>query len=309
MKYLRFFRWPNLLVIIFTMLFVRNFIIGSVLRELGPEALLPYHTFLLLVVSFVLIAAGGYVINDLSDTDVDSRNKPDKMLIGSAISFKMANYLYLLMNGVAFALAIWLSYDLQSWRFGLIMVMMIGLLWFYSKRYKRMLLVGNVVVAVASSMALLIVWLAQFFYLATKTSLFVEASLKFPLILEPLLAFTFFSFLTSLAREIVKDIEDVEGDSRYGCRSLPVVAGISVARWAAQAILLLIVFLLVGWQYHLIKEGRIVFAASLILALIVTGIAVFQLARANQKQQYHLASTWIKLAMVSGVASMLFWPF
>lgn len=309
MKYLRFFRWPNLLVIIFTMLFVRNFIIGSVLRELGPKALLPYHTFLLLVVSFVLIAAGGYVINDLSDTDVDSRNKPDKMLIGSAISFKMANYLYLLMNGAAFALAIWLSYDLQCWRFGLIMVMMIGLLWFYSKRYKRMLLVGNVVVAVASSMALLIVWLAQFFYLATKTSLFVEASLKFPLILEPLLAFTFFSFLTSLAREIVKDIEDVEGDSRYGCRSLPVVAGISVARWAAQAILLLIVFLLVGWQYHLIKEGRIVFAASLILALIVTGIAVFQLARANQKQQYHLASTWIKLAMVSGVASMLFWPF
>ncbi len=309
MKYLKFFRWPNLVIILFTMIFVRYCVIWPPLRQLGPEALMPWLEFLLLVVSFVLIAAGGYVINDLSDTDVDSLNKPDKMLIGSAISFKKANYIYLMINILVAVLAVALAFLLKSWRLGLIILMMVGLLWFYSKRYKRIMLIGNLVVATASSMSIVIVWLAQFFYLALHQNLFVEASLRFQLIFEPLIAFTVFAFLASFIREIVKDIEDIQGDKRFGCQTFPVVFGLRAARWLALLLLLLMITLLISWQYKLICNGRILMAWSLAIVLIISVIAWFKIARAKEKRKFHQASLWLKAVMASGIASMLFLPY
>ncbi len=306
MNFLRLIRWPNLLIIAATMFLVRYSIVWPGLSPFGPEAITPMPLFILLVGAFMLIAAAGYIINDLSDTDVDSINKPDKMMIGKMISFRNANSLYLILNGFVVLIAAFLGYKLQSWRLTLILLMMIGLLYFYSRRYKRMNLIGNIVVAVASSMSLIIVWLTDFFYLSRREGLFEEASVSFPAITALLMAYTLFSFLTSMIREMVKDVEDVQGDTRYGCQTFPVVAGVRAARIFLLLMSVILLVLMFLWQYNLYLKTFYTAAIVLFVSDFLAVYLIILLARAREKQQFHYISGVVKLLMVSGLISLLF---
>lgn len=306
MNFLRLIRWPNLLIIAATMFLVRYSIVWPGLSPFGPEAITPMPLFILLVGAFMLIAAAGYIINDLSDTDVDSINKPDKMMIGKMISFRNANSLYLILNGFVVLIAAFLGYKLQSWRLTLILLMMIGLLYFYSRRYKRMNLIGNIVVAVASSMSLIIVWLTDFFYLSRREGLFEEASVSFPAITALLMAYTLFSFLTSMIREMVKDVEDVQGDTRYGCQTFPVVAGVRAARIFLLLMSVILLVLMFLWQYNLYLKTFYTAAIVLFVSDFLAVYLIILLARAREKQQFHYISGVVKLLMVSGLITLLF---
>lgn len=306
MNFLRLIRWPNLLIIAATMFLVRYSIVWPGLSPFGPEAITPMPLFILLVGAFMLIAAAGYIINDLCDTDVDSINKPDKMLIGKTISFRNANSLYLILNGFVVLIAVFLGFKLQSWRLTLILLMMIGLLYFYSRRYKRMNLIGNIVVAVASSMSLIIVWLTDFFYLSKREGLFEEASVSFPAITALLMAYTMFSFLTSMIREMVKDVEDIEGDTRYGCQTFPVVAGVGAARIFLLIMSGILLVLMSLWQYNLYLKTFYTAAIVLFSSDCLAVYLIILLARAKEKQQFHYISGVVKLLMVSGLISLFF---
>ena len=306
MNFLRLIRWPNLLIIAATMFLVRYSIVWPGLSPFGPEAITPMPLFILLVGAFMLIAAAGYIINDLSDTDVDSINKPDKMMIGKMISFRNANSLYLILNGFVVLIAAFLGYKLQSWRLTLILLMMIGLLYFYSRRYKRMNLIGNIVVAVASSMSLIIVWLTDFFYLSRREGLFEEASVSFPAITALLMAYTLFSFLTSMIREMVNDVEDVQGDTRYGCQTFPVVAGVRAARIFLLLMSVILLVLMFLWQYNLYLKTFYTAAIVLFVSDFLAVYLIILLARAREKQQFHYISGVVKLLMVSGLITLLF---
>ncbi len=305
MKYLQLIRWSNLVIIAATMVLTRCFILQPVLQALGGDVLMPLWLFVLLVLSMVFIAAGGYVINDLSDTDVDSVNKPDKMLIGKVITYRNAHFIYYAANTAVALIAAVLGFQLQNWRLPLILMMLVGLLWFYSRRYKRMLLIGNVVVAAASAMTVVVVWLAQFFYLSANPPLFVEASSHFSGMIDLIWAYTGFSFLTSLVREMVKDIEDVEGDRRFGCNTLAVALGAPSARWVAQALLLGLLLLIVYWQYQLMAMEMMATAMFLVISLIINGIGMFYLFNAADRKDDGRVSNLLKWLMVSGMASML----
>lgn len=305
MKYLQLIRWPNLIIIAATMVLTRCFILQPVLQALGGDVLMPLWMFVLLVLSMVLIAAGGYVINDLSDADVDSVNKPDKMLIGKVITYHNAHFIYYAANTAVVLIAGVLGYLMQNWRLPLILIMLVGLLWFYSRRYKRMLLIGNVVVAAASAMTVVVVWLAQFFYLSANPPLFVEASSHFSGMIDLIWAYTGFSFLTSLVREMVKDIEDLEGDRRFGCNTLAVALGAQSARWVVQALLLGLLLLIVYWQYQLMAMEMMATAMFLVISLIINGISMFYLFNAADRKDDGRVSNLLKWLMVSGMASML----
>ena len=306
MKYLKLIRWPNLLIIAITMLLVRYAIIWPHLGNVGSEAMVPLHVFLILVLASVLTAASGYIINDLFDTDVDSINKPEKMLIGREIRFSTARQLYWILVSTTILLAAYLGYVVQSWRLSVVIIMMNGLLWFYSKRYKRMNLVGNVVIAFASSLSLIIVWLTDFLSLTGKPQLFAVASLLFPKITGTLLVYTLFSFLTSMIREMVKDIEDVEGDKRYGCRSFAVVAGVESARMMAIGLNVILLIMILVWQYVLWQINNF-YAFSFLFIVVINAVAtLYQLYFAKEKSNYSRVSFLLKVLMVSGLASMVF---
>ena len=116
MNYIKLIRWPNLLIIAATMLLVRYTIIWPHLHIVGSEAMVPLHIFMLLVLASVFTAASGYVINDLFDTDVDSVNKPNKMLIGKEIRFSTARQFYWILVAVTILMAAYLGFAVQSWR-------------------------------------------------------------------------------------------------------------------------------------------------------------------------------------------------
>ncbi|KAF0130947.1 MAG: 4-hydroxybenzoate octaprenyltransferase [Bacteroidetes bacterium] len=306
MVYLKLIRWPNLIIIALTMILVRYFIVMPELQNIHPEAITSLFLFIVLVLSFVLLAAGGYVINDIVDAEIDRINKPDKVLVGSRISFAQANKLYWVLNILVWICAVYLGFALKSWRLTLIIFAMTGLLWFYSKRYKQMSLVGNIVVSFSTSMALVIVWLMEFFHLTTNPVLFTEASLTFPTITGMLMAYTLFAFLSSMLREIVKDIEDIKGDARFGCKTFPIVAGVATARNLAIGLSAMGLILIGLWQYVLIFKGfdfafYVLFISDTLLITIL-----ILLAMANEKEQFHRVSNLIKLLMVSGILSIAF---
>lgn len=306
MKYIKLIRWPNLLIIAATMVLVRYTIIWPHLGVVGSEAMVPLHVFLVLVLASVFAAASGYVINDLFDTDVDSVNKPNKMLIGKEIRFSTARQLYWILVAVTILLAAYLGYVVQSWRLSVVIVMMVGLLWFYSKRYKRMNLVGNLVIALASSLSLVIVWLTDFLFLTNNPQVFAEASALFPKITGTLLVYTFFSFITSMMREMVKDIEDVEGDARYGCRTFPVVAGVESARMMTMGLNGILVIMILVWQYVLWQINNYYAFSFLFIVVIIALVNLYQLFFAKEKSSYSHISILIKVLMITGLASMVF---
>ncbi len=306
MVYLKLIRWPNLVIIALTMILVRYFIVIPELQNIHPEAITSILLFSALVLSFVLIAAGGYVINDIVDSEIDRVNKPDRVLVGSKISFAQANNFYWLLNILVGICAVYLGFAVKSWRLTLIIIAMTGLLWFYSKRYKQMSLVGNIVISFSTSMALVIVWLMEFFHFTTNPVLFTEASLSFPTITGMLMAYTLFSFLSSMLREIVKDIEDIKGDARFGCKTFPVVAGVTTAKNLALGLSSMVLILIGLWQYVLIFKGYdfAFYALFVSDALLITILIL--LVMANEKEQFHRISNLIKLLMISGILSIAF---
>ena len=306
MNYIKLIRWPNLLIIAATMLLVRYTIIWPHLHIVGSEAMVPLHIFMVLVLASVFTAASGYVINDLFDTDVDSANKPNKVLIGKEMRFSTARQFYWILVAVTILMAAYLGFAVQSWRLSVVIVMMVGLLWFYSKRYKRMNLVGNLVIAAASSLSLVIVWLTDFFYLTGKPQLFAEASALFPKITGTLFVYTMFSFLTSMMREMVKDIEDVEGDARYGCRTFPVVAGVDSAKMMTMGLNVILLIMIGVWQYVLWQINNYYAFSYLFIVDIIALTTLYQIYIAKEKSNYSRISFLIKVLMVSGLASMAF---
>jgi 4-hydroxybenzoate polyprenyltransferase len=85
-SYLKIIRPVNLLIMAAMMLLVRYAIFMPIFRQNGLEGLMPWWQFLLLVLAALLVGAGGYVINDVLDIEIDRVNKPEKQVIGRKIS-------------------------------------------------------------------------------------------------------------------------------------------------------------------------------------------------------------------------------
>jgi 4-hydroxybenzoate polyprenyltransferase len=249
--------------------------------------------FFLLVFSTVLIAAAGNIINDYFDQNIDSVNKPDKQFIGTSISEKTALNWYWIFNATALLLSFFLSFtkNLQLLLFTQGTAMC--LLWFYSERFKRQLVIGNVIVAALSALVLLMPAIAEpEFYLN-----FVYAGV-----------YGIFAFIISLIREVVKDMEDVEGDLAGGCRTIPIVYGQRTAKGVA----VFLTFILVGFLGWLIYKNFYQNALTTIgniltIVLLPYALLLLFIARAESKKALHRLSVYLKLLMLFGILSML--PF
>jgi 4-hydroxybenzoate polyprenyltransferase len=178
-------------------------------------------------------------------------------------------------------------------------------LFYYSYKYKYLPLVGNIVVSLLAALTVFIYWLFEFYSLKKQPDLFIEASLIFPQLNRFVLSFALFAFLTTLIREIIKDTQDMEGDSRFGCRTLPVIAGIPVTR-AVLVILELTTLAALAWfQVHLYHSGYTLMSQVLFLA---DGLLIYAVARsmmARKKKTFAHLSLVIKLVMVAGMLSLI----
>jgi 4-hydroxybenzoate polyprenyltransferase len=179
------------------------------------------------------------------------------------------------------------------------------MLWFYSSRYQKTMLLGNFFISFLSALVILTLWLFEFFALKTDAIHFVDALSILPFLQYLVLGYALFAFLVSLLREIIKDMEDLQGDQAGGYRTLPVVLGIAPAKRLVLAIHILTMVLLGLGQYHLVQENLMLVFWYITVAVQVLFIFVlYQLIVASGKKDFHFLSNAYKLIMLAGILSM-----
>lgn len=261
--------------------------------------------FFLLVLATVLIAAGGYVINDYFDEKPDAINKPEKLIAGEKISLNFILIYYWLLTIAGIVLGLALTYWIDSWTLGLIFPLVAIMLWTYSSRYQKTFLVGNIMIASMSALVILIEWLFEFFALKAQPVLFVEVHNQLSAIQFIVLSFTFFAFFTSLIREIVKDIEDMEGDKQQGYKTLVILSGVKQAKMLTIGLHILTMALLAFCQYVLYVQNLFyVFWYTSIAVQLLFVFVLYYLVIAKDKKDFHWLSNAYKILMVAGILAM-----
>lgn len=223
LTFLRLVRWYNLVFILILIWVMEKWVAVPVLGPWGEQ--LPAWMLALLMGATALIAAGGYVINDYFDIKIDRINRPERLIVSTSVSKTRAMWYFRILTGLGIVMGLILSWYVQSTALALVFVLVPGLLWFYSASYKRQFLVGNLIVSLSAAMTPMVVALTNVAILR----------LRFPDLLQYtnlvhdlyvwLGGFALFAFLTTLVREIIKDLQDLPGDRELECHSLPVVIG------------------------------------------------------------------------------------
>lgn len=273
----KIFRPSNLLILAFTQFFTAIFLVGPYTNF---ELFFQDTSLYLLVVSTIFIAAAGYVINDYYDVKIDIINKPERLVIGRTISRRQAMVIHFFLNGIGIMCAL-----LISIKIAVIHTFAAFLLWWYSNYLKRLPLIGNMAVSALTGMAVLVVGLLY--------------KKNMPVII----VYAVFAFFISLIREIIKDMEDVKGDSNFGCLTLPIKYGIRSTKriiFVIEAVFLFLLFL-IG-----LLNGMDLLIFYVILVIIPLLILSFYLFSADTRKDFSYLSKLCKIIMICGVISMVF---
>ncbi len=316
--FLKLIRWQNLLIVIVTQFLIRyaliNTLAGNMLLEGmlpgGPHSYillkLPFIDFLVLVFATVCITAGGYVINDYFDIRTDLVNKGE-VIVGTRIPRRRAMMWHNILSGLGVVAGFWVSYRIGHIWIGIVFLLVSGLLYFYSVVYKKQFLIGNIIVAVLTSFVPLMVVIFELpvIYNYYGPELISLSSIK--IIFYWVAGFAVFAFLTTLSREIVKDMEDFKGDKAYGSRSLPVVAGIRMSKAVVSFIIAAtIVLMILMWALYIKNTISLVYIILVMVIPLVFGIIA--LIRGKSAEQFNTISTIIKGVMLTGILyTVLFW--
>lgn len=302
---LRLIRWQNLAIIILLQFLLRYGILNAFLFPSHPRMLSGLFDFSLLVAATVLLAIGGYLINDYLDTRIDSVNKPDSNPVGTAIKGRSIILAYIIVNGIAILMGFYLAIRLRSLNFGLIFPFVSVLLWLYSARYKRTLVWGNLVVSILSALVIFMVWYFEFLHLRLTPADFSQAVPEMKESNRYFIAYGLFAFLVSFFREIIKDMEDIAGDREYGCRTLPIVIGIKKAIYLVTFLVSLTILILGFGQWTFVNRGwMLVFWYFLIVVQLPMVYLLYKLYIAKKREDYHYLSNLCKLIMVAGILSI-----
>lgn len=235
-------RIPNLILIGITL---------SLLYYNAEESSLDGFTFFVLCFGTMCIAGAGNVINDILDVEIDLINKKNQVVIGVLIPVQKAWRLYFFLNILALLLATYLrSIDLILFFFGAIF-----LLYFYSTLWKRQVLIGNLVVA------FLCAWVVVEFWWFSHASLSIYWQ-------GILLAYTGFAFLSTLLRELVKDLEDLEGDKRQGCQTLAIQKGVGFVKKVLFFLFSFLLIVLIAEASFFYKNAAYLAFVYLLMALV-----------------------------------------
>jgi 4-hydroxybenzoate polyprenyltransferase len=299
--FLRLIRLPNLVLIALTQYLVRYCLMvhynfdGSVyIKEHIPYTLDNLH-FFILVFSTLLVAAAGYIINDYFDTKIDRINKPHKVIVERFIDRNTAIFLHILLSAAAVAGGFYLGYKVGHFKLGFINLLCSGLLWFYSTSYKREFLIGNIVTSLLVAMVPLVVGIYEPLVFSQFKSAFYFIT-----------GYAVFAFMLSMIREIIKDIQDIKGDSAYKCRTMPIVLGVNVSRFISILITLVTMSGIGFIQVQQYSTGDTISLLYFSIALqIPMLIMMYFIITAKESTGYAKASFTAKLVMLSGVLSML----
>jgi 4-hydroxybenzoate polyprenyltransferase len=290
--YFKLIRYPNLIIIGLTQVLIFHRVSKEIALDFSFAEALP---FVCISMVCILTAAAGYVVNDIFDYPIDLINKPSKVIVNQEISKKKAWFFYWILVVTSFLFALLLDIKLGAIWLIPFQVICTILLYLYAFRLKKMFLLGNLLVSILCA---LVIGLSGF-SIETIQPLFKQTTqpMHNTFFLE---IYLLFSFLSTFFREIIKDMEDIEGDKMQGCKTMPIVAGIKISKTIA----LLLMFLLAGLLFAMTTifvQYQILNVTLFILAFAL----IFQTYRATEKMQFHRISHVTKLLMLLGLGYLI----
>jgi len=297
--FFRLVRWSNLVFILLTQVLFY----GCIYYQLYEVHDLKRLVFLVLASMF--IAAAGYIINDYFDLNIDQVNKPGKNVVDSIIHRRWAIIWHLVLSFLGVVLTA-LAVGFTHWYLIIANFICVVLLWFYSTLFKRKLLIGNLVIS------LLIAWpiLILFFAFSSPESAFNAADPKSVKFFRLAFLFAGFAFISSLIREAIKDMEDLKGDARYGCQTLPIVAGVHTTKIYTAVWIGVLVATLVILQFYVLQFGWWPFVLYTVVLVILPLLRVLLRLRTSTSPAHFAAlSRQTKWIILAGIFSMIFFLF
>jgi len=252
-------------------------------------------SFILLIQTTVLLAAAGNIINDFFDVETDRINKPNKVLVGKVISGKSTLLVYYILNLFGVVSGIVLAYIQDKIIYGLLFIIISLILYYYSKSFKKIALLGNFIISFFIALSIYFVYLFK--------SLHFNYSEFDNIFRNQILVYSLLAFLLNFIREIVKDIEDVDGDYSQNMKTLPILIG----KKRTQTIifyLTLIPFIAIIMLISISKH-TILIIYSLVFLIIPLGYFMYKIKDSKSKNEIHKLSALLKIIMLFGILSIL----
>ena len=257
--------------------------------------------YVLLVLATVLIAAAGYVINNIFDQETDNDNKPANVIVGKGISETAAYNFYAALNITGVGIGFYLSNVIGKPGTAAIFIIVAATLYLYASTFKQMLVVGNLIVALLLALSVIIVPVFDLYPITNESNQKGMATL-FSVIFD----YAVFAFLINFIREIVKDLEDINGDYNQGMNTLPIALGKSRTTKLVFGLSIIPIVLLLLYTNKYFFTNNLLIAVIYTLALVISPLIYFsvKMLSAKTSKDFHHLSTVLKLVILSGVLSI-----
>ena len=302
--FLKMIRLPNLFFLALTQVLFQCCIYRVLYKGNIPAGDL--LQFILLVSASLFIAAAGYIINDYFDINIDEVNKPHRMVVDKVIHRRWAIAWHFILSIIGIVLTFLALPFLHKWYLVLANIFCVALLWYYSTRFKRSLLTGNIIISILTAWTILII----FFSKVELADAFGNGTVNHSRFFRLTVLYAGFAFIISLIREAIKDMEDMPGDARYGCRTMPIIWGVNATKvYVAVWLIVLIALLLLLQVYVLQFKWWLAVVYSVPAIIFPLFFILFKLRYSSTTKQFHQLSRLTKTVMLTGILSMAFFYY
>lgn len=292
---LNLIRWKNLLMLILIMLLIK-YVLFTNLN--AATSLNPYF-YALLILSVITTSAAGYIINDVHDIPADRINKPDKVLIGKKISKEDALLFYSVLNVAGILLGFVVSWYIKKISFSVVFILASLLLYRYAIYFKIKGIYGNIIVSFLIFLSIIIIPL---FDLVPATDITNRDSQWqiFTLVSK----IGLFAFLLTFLREVVKDLEDIEGDKKIGSSSYPIEYGMDKTKklLSVSSFFTILVILYFSYSYFYVDMITVIYL--IIFVVLPLLYFIYTLKTSISKKDFYKLSNLLKLIMLSGILTV-----
>ena len=305
--FFKLIRIKNLIIIVLLQYLLRYGLLIPILEYFGMQPVLSDFRFALLVITTVLLAASGYVVNDYFDIKIDRINRPEKVVAGTVFRRRTVLLIHLFLTFAGVFTGFFLSYIYKKENYALMFIIIPILLWYYSTTFKKQMIVGNVIISLLSA-------LVPYFVVSLEFAALIRVHGETIIDTEACstawfwtTGFAFFAFINTLIREIIKDMEDEKGDKKEGCRTLPIAMGIKNTK--TFVFVLTLVSVLAIWALFfgidLLKNSQITLFYFLILLTIPFLALAWNVFKAKNSKDFHRSSQISKIIMLFGILFIL----
>jgi 4-hydroxybenzoate polyprenyltransferase len=303
--FFKLIRYPNLVFIALTqVLFYYCIVLPTHQKYPESNLALGEKELIMLILASLCIAAAGYIINDYFDLNIDKVNRPDRLVIEKLIKRRWAILWHLSLSAAGLALSFYMGWRIHNPLPGIFNTMAVILLWFYSTTFKKQILIGNIIISLLTAWVVLVIYICEvklnIISISAPQLAFITAIFKSAVL------YGGFAFILSVIREVVKDMEDMEGDAKYNCHTMPIAWGIRSSKvYTAVWIIVLGAALLILSIFAF--QVRWWWLGVYIIATVLTPLYyIFRKLRvAILSHEFGAISTLVKMVMLAGILSML----